>query len=43
VFNINPTINVSSTGSATIDATRIAKEVTKILEREVRMTAVRNS
>lgn len=43
VFNVNPTINVSSTGSAPVDAARIAKEVTKILEREVRMTAVRNS
>mgnify|MGYP006275586643 CR=1 FL=1 len=43
VFNVSPTINISSTGSAPVDATKIAKEVTKILEREVRMTAVRNS
>jgi hypothetical protein len=43
VFNVNPTINVSSSGSAPVDAARIAKEVTKILEREVRMIAVRNS
>lgn len=43
VFNINPTINITSSGSAPVDANRIAKEVSKLLEREVRMTAVRNS
>lgn len=43
VFNVNPTINITSTGSAPVDASRIAKEVSKLLEREVRMTAVRNS
>lgn len=43
VFNISPNISITSTGSETIDAGRLAKEVSKLLEREVRMTAVRNS
>jgi hypothetical protein len=43
VFNVNPTINITSTGSQTMDVNNIAKEVTKVLEREVRLTAMRNS
>lgn len=43
VFNISPNISITSTGSETIDATRLAKEISKLLEREVRMTAVRSS
>lgn len=43
VFNINPTINISSTGNASMDAVKIAKEVSKLIEREVRMTTVRGS
>jgi len=42
-YNINPTINVNSTGSAPVDAARLAKEVSKLIEREVQMINVRNS
>lgn len=43
VFNINPTINLTSTGSVPMDATKLAKEVTKLIEREVKMNLVRSS
>lgn len=43
IFNVNPTINITSTGSQTMDVNNIAKEVTKVLEREIRLTAMRNS
>ncbi|NDB56977.1 hypothetical protein EB001_00765 [bacterium] len=42
-FNINPTINVTSTGSVSMDAARLAKEVTKLIDRELKMNMVRNS
>ena len=42
-YNINPTINVTSTGSAPVDAARLAKEVSKLIEREMQMMTVRNS
>ena len=42
-YNINPTINVNSTGSAPVDAARLAKEVSKLIEREMQMMNVRNS
>ena len=43
VFNVNPTINLSTTGNAQVDMDKIAKEITKVLERQVRLTAMRNS
>jgi len=43
VFNINPTINLTSTGSVPIDAAKLAKEVTKLIDREVKMNLVRSS
>lgn len=43
VFNVNPTINVTSTGSVPIDAAKLAKEVTKLIDRELRMNMVRSS
>ena len=43
VFNISPTINVNSTGSVPIDAAKLAKEVTKLIDRELRMNIVRSS
>ena len=43
VFNINPTINVNSTGSVPMDAAKLAKEVTKLIDRELRMNIVRSS
>jgi len=42
-FNVNPTINITSTGSQSIDAHRLAKEVSKLLERELQLTVMRNS
>lgn len=42
-FNINPTINVTSSGSERIDAAKLAKEVAKLIDREVKMMNVRNS
>ena len=42
-YNINPTINVTSTGSAPIDAARLAKEVSKLIEREIKTNVVRSS
>jgi len=42
-YNISPTINVNSTGSAPVDAARLAKEVSKLIERELQLSAVRNS
>jgi len=42
-YNISPTINVNSTGSAPVDAARLAKEVSKLIEREMQMINVRNS
>lgn len=42
-YSINPTINITSSGSTSIDASRIAKEVARLVEKEVRMTAVRSS
>lgn len=42
-YNINPTINVNSTGSAPVDAARLAKEVSKLIEREMQLINVRNS
>lgn len=43
VFNINPTINVNSTGSVPVDAAKLAKEVTKLIDRELKMNTVRSS
>jgi hypothetical protein len=43
VFNVHPTINITSTGSQHMDVNNIAKEVTKVLESQVRLTAMRNS
>jgi hypothetical protein len=43
VFNINPTINVNSTGSVPMDAAKLAKEVTKLIDRELRINMVRSS
>ena len=43
VFNVNPTINVTSTGSVPIDAAKLAKEVTKLIDRELKMNMVRSS
>jgi len=42
-FNINPTINMTASGSIPIDATKLAKEVSKLIEREVKMMNVRTS
>lgn len=42
-FNINPTINLSSTGSVPVDAAKLAKEVTKLIDRELKINMVRNS
>ena len=42
-FNVHPTIHITSTGSQHIDVNNIAKEVTKVLESQVRLTAMRNS
>jgi len=42
-FNVNPTINLTSTGSVPIDAAKLAKEVTKLIDRELKMNVVRNS
>lgn len=42
-YNINPTINVTSTGSTPIDAARLAKEVSKLIEREIKTNVVRSS
>lgn len=43
VFNINPTINLTSTGSVPVDAAKLAKEVTKLIDRELKMNIVRSS
>jgi hypothetical protein len=43
VFNVHPTIHITSTGSQHMDVNNIAKEVTKVLESQVRLTAMRNS
>ena len=42
-FNVNPTINLTSTGSVPMDAAKLAKEVTKLIDRELRMNIVRSS
>ena len=42
-FNVHPTIHITSTGSQHMDVNNIAKEVTKVLESQVRLTAMRNS
>jgi len=42
-FNINPTINMTTSGSIPIDANKLAKEVSKLIEREVKMMNVRTS
>lgn len=42
-FNINPTINLTSTGSVPMDAAKLAKEVTKLIDRELKMNIVRSS
>ena len=42
-FNVNPTINLTSTGSVPMDAAKLAKEVTKLIDRELRINMVRSS
>jgi hypothetical protein len=40
-FNIAPVINVNSSGNSYVDAEVIAREVTMILEREIRIKELR--
>lgn len=42
-FNVTPTINLTSTGSVPVDAAKLAKEVTKLIDRELKMNMVRSS
>jgi hypothetical protein len=42
-FNINPVINVASSGSERTDAAKLAKEVAKLIDREIKILTVRTS
>lgn len=42
-INISPVINLSSTGSTSYDAQKLAKELSHLIEQEVRMKLMRNS
>lgn len=41
MITVSPTINITTSGNSSVDVQQMAKEVTRILEREVRLTMMR--
>ena len=41
MITVSPTINITTSGNSNVDVQQMAKEVTRILEREVRLTMMR--